>query len=191
MGEQQEEFNRKYLALRSDLQEYSKKQFLSLPDDRLEHAFHAFLSVDLQTLSLTIERELLRDQALQQPYKQQQQRIAEQQILEEQQRIAKQQHIAEQQRIAEQRRIAEQQFIAEQQQIAEQKYFSEQQQGQEHQKQNEIDELYEVLNPQGIAEQARSEGNAKVNHISNFVGKFEHFQPVEQRTKPKESSHVL
>merc|ERR1711937_888335 len=30
--EQQEEFNRKYLALRSDLQEYSRNQFLSLPE---------------------------------------------------------------------------------------------------------------------------------------------------------------
>merc|ERR1712002_149354 len=58
--EQQEEFNRKYLALRPDLQEYSRDQFLSLPEDRQAHAFHAFLSVDIQTLSLTIERE--RDQ---------------------------------------------------------------------------------------------------------------------------------
>ena len=35
---QQEEFNRKYLALRPELQEYSRNQFLSLPPERQEHA---------------------------------------------------------------------------------------------------------------------------------------------------------
>merc|ERR1712013_174776 len=176
--EQQEEFNRKYLALRPDLQEYSKNQFLSLPDDRLEHAFQAFLSVDLQTLSDTIERELLGDQA------QQQQRIAEQQ------RITEQQHIAEQQRIAEQQHLKEQQHITEQYSSGQQK-IEEQQKGFKQQKQNEIDELYEILNPQNVAAQVRSEGNANLNHISNINGKFEHFKPVEHRTKPKESLQVL
>merc|ERR1712168_1282239 len=94
--EQQKEFNRKYLALRSDLQEYSRKQFLSLPDDRQEHAFQAFLSVDLQTLSDTIERELLRDQALQQEHshghsqQEQQQLVTEKQHIQEQLRQAEQ-----------------------------------------------------------------------------------------------------
>merc|ERR1712025_450272 len=56
--DQQEEFNRKYLALRSDLQEYSRNQFLSLPEDRQEHAYNAFLSLDIETLSQVIDSEL-------------------------------------------------------------------------------------------------------------------------------------
>eukprot|EP00090_Calanus_glacialis_P000183 TRINITY_DN1011_c0_g1_i2.p1 TRINITY_DN1011_c0_g1~~TRINITY_DN1011_c0_g1_i2.p1 ORF type:complete len:383 (-),score=115.40 TRINITY_DN1011_c0_g1_i2:98-1246(-) len=60
--EQQQEFNRKYLALRSDLQEYSRNQFLSLPEDRQAHAYGAFLSLDLETLSGVIESELQKEQ---------------------------------------------------------------------------------------------------------------------------------
>merc|ERR1712106_896434 len=56
--EQQTEFNEKYLALRSDLQEYSRNQFLSLPEDGQAHAYGAFLSLDLETLSEVIEGEL-------------------------------------------------------------------------------------------------------------------------------------
>merc|ERR1711915_785816 len=59
--DQQIEFNRKYLSLRKDLQEYSRNQFLSLPVDRQEHAYNAFLSVDIKTLSKAIEQELERE----------------------------------------------------------------------------------------------------------------------------------
>ena len=60
--EQQQEFNRKYLALRSDLQEYSRTQFLSLPEDRQAHAYGAFLSLDLETLIEVIESEVEKEQ---------------------------------------------------------------------------------------------------------------------------------
>merc|ERR1712142_657188 len=242
--EQQKEFNRKYLALRSDLQEYSRKQFLSLPDDRQEHAFQAFLSVDLQTLSDTIERELLRDRALQlehihghsqqeqqqlvteqqhiqeqlrqaeQQHLAEEQRLAEQQRLVEQQGLAEQQRLSEQQRLAEQHKLLEQQQLAEKQHLAEQKHISEQKYLSEQQfladqnylvtegpqlvaqriietdqkedvgsdEQDEIDELFEVR------EQVRSEGGTGINHIANIAGKFEHFQPVEQRTKIRENT---
>lgn len=60
--EQQQEFNRKYLALRGDLQEYSRNQFLSLPEDRQAYAYGAFLSLDLETLSGVIESELQKEQ---------------------------------------------------------------------------------------------------------------------------------
>merc|ERR1712142_1312841 len=130
--EQQKEFNRKYLALRKDLQEYSRKQFLTLPDDRQEHAFQAFLSVDLQTLSDTIERELLRDRALQLEHshghsqQEQQQLVTEQQLIQEQLRQAEQQYIAEQERLKEQKRLSEQQQLLEQQQLAEKQHLAEQ-----------------------------------------------------------------
>jgi len=60
--EQQTEFNEKYLALRSDLQEYSRNQFLSLQEDKQAHAYRAFLSLDKETLSRVIERELKEEQ---------------------------------------------------------------------------------------------------------------------------------
>jgi len=84
---QQEEFNRKYLALRPELQEYSRNQFLSLPPERQEHAYAAFLSADLETLSRAIDREFRRERlAIQQQqqveqYTRQQQQ--QQQILEQ------------------------------------------------------------------------------------------------------------
>ena len=59
--DQHEEFNRKYLLLRKDLQEFSRKQFLTLSRDRQVHAYQAFLSLDIQTLSEAIESELVRD----------------------------------------------------------------------------------------------------------------------------------
>jgi len=59
--EQQEEFNRKYLALRPDLQQYSRNQFLSLPEERQAHAYGAFLSLDTETLSTIIESELQKE----------------------------------------------------------------------------------------------------------------------------------
>jgi len=126
--DQQEEFNRKYLALRQDLQEYSRNQFLALPEERQEHAYNAFLSVDIQTLSVAIERELLRENgALQQRFSENE-RITEQQRFAEQQRLKKQQSIAEQQRLVEQQKRVEQQRIVEQQRLIEQQNFAEQQQ---------------------------------------------------------------
>ena len=60
--EQRMEFNRKYMALRVDLQEYSRNQLLSLPEDRQAHAYGAFLSLDLQTLIEVIESEIEKEQ---------------------------------------------------------------------------------------------------------------------------------
>jgi len=64
---QQEEFNRKYLLLRKDLQEFSRNQFLTLPPDRQVYAYQAFLNLDIQTLSEAIERELAREYEAFQP----------------------------------------------------------------------------------------------------------------------------
>ena len=58
--EEQSQFNEKYLALRPDLQEYSKVQFTSLPEERQEHAYRMFLHLDIDTLSQVINRELER-----------------------------------------------------------------------------------------------------------------------------------
>merc|ERR1712076_34145 len=71
---QQEEFNKKYLALSPELQEFSKGQFTNLPDDRQEHAFNMFIQLDLETLSQVISNELARETELRE-----QQRIAEEQ----------------------------------------------------------------------------------------------------------------
>lgn len=68
--EQQEEFNRKYLALRPELQEFSKGQFTSLPEDRQEHAFNMFISLDLKTLTQVIENELFREREAQEQQRQ-------------------------------------------------------------------------------------------------------------------------
>merc|ERR1712106_1229338 len=76
--EQQLEFNKKYLGLSLELQEYSRNQFLSLPDDRQAHAYAAFLSADLQTLSHAIEQELIKEQQVLQQNSELQ-RIGEQQ----------------------------------------------------------------------------------------------------------------
>ena len=58
--EEQSQFNEKYLALRPDLQEYSKVQFTTLPEERQEHAYQMFLHLDIDTLSQVINRELER-----------------------------------------------------------------------------------------------------------------------------------
>ena len=42
-------------------QEYSRNQFLSLPEARQEKAYHTFLTVDIQTLTSAIARELARE----------------------------------------------------------------------------------------------------------------------------------
>ena len=55
---QQEEFNRKYLELRPELQEFSRQQFLSLAEDGRTHAYAAFLSLDSDTLAAVLQREL-------------------------------------------------------------------------------------------------------------------------------------
>merc|ERR1712106_804773 len=59
--QQQAAFNEKYLALRPDLQEYSKAQFTALSEERHEHAFNMFLSLDVKTLTEVIEGELVRE----------------------------------------------------------------------------------------------------------------------------------
>ena len=59
--DQQEEFNKKYLSLAPELQEFSKNQFTNLPEDRQEHAFNMFISLDIETLSQVIENELVRE----------------------------------------------------------------------------------------------------------------------------------
>jgi len=60
--EEQEEFNKKYLGLRPELQEYSRVQFTSLPEERQEHAYRMFLHLDINTLAQVISRELERQQ---------------------------------------------------------------------------------------------------------------------------------
>merc|ERR1712106_409820 len=147
--EQQLEFNKKYLGLSLELQEYSRNQFLSLPDDRQAHAYAAFLSADLQTLSHAIEQELIREQqGIQQDSELQRigerQRQTEQQHLVEQQFFAEQQQKAEQQRLAKKQQIAEQQYAATQKDIAEQQHLA---------KQKDIAEQHHLAKQQDIAEQ--------------------------------------
>ena len=55
---QQEEFNKKYLALSPELQEFSRDQFLTLSERGQRHAYTAFLTLDSSTLSAVIEREM-------------------------------------------------------------------------------------------------------------------------------------
>merc|ERR1712106_1140418 len=210
--EQQLEFNKKYLGLSLELQEYSRNQFLSLPDDRQAHAYAVFLSADLQTLSHAIEQELIRErQVLQQDSELQrigeQQRKTEQQHLVEQQFLAEQQHKAEQQHLAKQQQLAEQERLIEQQQLHENQKFFEQQRIKEeqkiaitvekklvideHKRQKEINKLFDIIKPQSPEkEQAiietRNDGKAEV--------KFQHFHPVKQNSAPnkiKQQSTVM
>merc|ERR1711892_425574 len=162
---EQPEFNKKYLGLSLELQEYSRNQFLSLPDDRQAHAYAVFLSADLQTLSHAIEQELIREQqVLQQDSElqrigEQQQRLIEQQLLAEQQHLAKKQQIAEQQYAPKQKDIAEQQHLAKQQDIAEQQHLAKQQQLAE---QERLIEQQQVNENQKLFEQQRIKEDQKV-----------------------------
>merc|ERR1712218_370454 len=79
--DQQEEFNKKYLALSPQLQDFSKSQFTSLPEDRQEHAFNMFLQLDLETLSAVISNELVRQTEAQE----------QKRIIDERQRLAEEQ----------------------------------------------------------------------------------------------------
>ena len=63
--DEQRQFNEKYLALRTELQDYSKVQFTSLPEERQEHAYRMFLHLDIDTLTQVINRELERQQEAQ------------------------------------------------------------------------------------------------------------------------------
>merc|ERR1711892_1577127 len=208
--EQQLKFNKKYLGLSLELQEYSRNQFLSLPDDRQAHAYGVFLSADLQTLSHAIERELISEQqALRKDSEVQhipeQQRVVEQQLLAKQEQIAEQQHLAKQQQIAEQQRIENQQQLEEQQglinqqllhenqNLVEQQRIKEEQKAAineknmlvnyEHKRQQEINELFEIIKPQSPEkEQTRSQTS---NNGKGEV-KFQHFHPVEQNSAPNE-----
>ena len=56
--DQQEEFNKKYLALSPELQEFSKSQFLTLSERAQKHAYNAFLSLDIKSLAAVIEKEM-------------------------------------------------------------------------------------------------------------------------------------
>merc|ERR1712153_170654 len=76
--QQQAAFNEKYLALRPDLQEYSKAQFTALSEERQEHAFNMFLSLDVKTLTEVIEGELVREREAAQQQQQQRNRFQEQ-----------------------------------------------------------------------------------------------------------------
>merc|ERR1711892_595229 len=168
--EQQLEFNKKYLGLSLELQEYSRNQFLSLPDDRQAHAYAAFLSADLQTLSHAIEQELIREQqGIQQDSELQRigerQRQTEQQHLVEQQFFAEQQQKAEQQRLVEQQLLAEQQHLAKIQQIAEQQYAAKQKDIAEKQhlaKQERLIEQQQLHENQKLFEQQRIKEDQKV-----------------------------
>merc|ERR1711892_213110 len=207
---QQLEFNKKYLGLSLELQEYSRNQFLSLPDDRQAHAYGVFLSADLQTLSHAIERELISEQQTLRKDSElqrisEQQRVVEQQLLAEQEQRAEQQHLAKQQEIADQQRIENQQQLEEQQglinqqllhenqNLVEQQRIKEEQKAAineknmlvnyEHKRQQEINELFEIIKPQSPEkEQTRSQTS---NNGKGEV-KFQHFHPVEQNSAPNE-----
>jgi len=56
--EEQMTFNKKYLALPSEVQEFARVQFTSIPEDIQEHAFNMFLTLDMETLVAVISREL-------------------------------------------------------------------------------------------------------------------------------------
>merc|ERR1711892_1501245 len=123
---QQLEFNKKYLGLSLELQEFSRNQFLSLPDDRQAHAYAAFLSADLVTLSHAIEQELIREQQVLQ-HDSELQRIGEQQRQAEHQHLVEQQFLAEQQHLAKKQQLVEQQHLAKKQQLADQERLIEKQ----------------------------------------------------------------
>ena len=55
---QQEEFNKKFLALSPELQEFSRDQFLSLSERGQRHAYNAFLTLESDTLAAVIEKEM-------------------------------------------------------------------------------------------------------------------------------------
>ena len=55
---QQEEFNKKYLALSPELQEFSREQFLSISERGQKHAYNAFLTLDSNTLTAVIREEM-------------------------------------------------------------------------------------------------------------------------------------
>merc|ERR1711892_1007275 len=207
---QQLEFNKKYLGLSLELQEYSRNQFLSLPDDRQAHAYAVFLSVDLQTLSHAIEQELIREQQVLQ-HDSELQRIGEQQRQAEHQHLVEQQFLAEQQHLAKKQQLTEQQNVAKMQQLADQERLIEKQQlhvnqklfeqqsikeeqkvavteekklvNDEHKRQQEINKLFDIIKPQSPEkEQTRSQtGNNGQAEV-----KFQHFHPVKQNSAPHE-----
>ena len=56
--DQQQEFNRKYLALPHELKMFSRDQFLTLSDKMQARAYNAFLKLDLNTLTHILEQEM-------------------------------------------------------------------------------------------------------------------------------------
>jgi len=60
--DQQLLFNEKYLALRADVQEFARQMFLNVSEERQEHAFAAFLSLEVDTLTVVLEREMVEEE---------------------------------------------------------------------------------------------------------------------------------
>ena len=56
--DQQQEFNRKYLALPHELKMFSRDQFLTLSDKMQARAYNAFLKLDLNSLTHILEQEM-------------------------------------------------------------------------------------------------------------------------------------
>merc|ERR1712106_265848 len=158
--EQQVEFNKKYLSLRKDLQEFSRNQFLSLPEDRQAHAYQAFLSVDIQTLAQVIQRELEREQEALRQEQQTLSSLAHQNTLAEQNNLVEQQKLLEHQRLIEQQRLDEKHKLYEQQRYAEQQKLIEQQRLAK--KQQEISEQEKVAKRQRLIEQQRVDEKHKL-----------------------------
>merc|ERR1712025_119970 len=88
-------FNEKYNALPADAQQFAKRQFTGISEERQEHAFEMFLSLDFETLTAVIRKELAREQeALQAQEEERRRQQAERQRQEE----ARRQFELEQQR---------------------------------------------------------------------------------------------
>merc|ERR1712106_311991 len=117
--QQQAAFNEKYLALRPEIQEYSKAQFTALSEERQEHAFNMFLNLDLETLTTVIEGELVREREAAEA-----QRVAADRERQRQQEILRAQQQQQQQQ-QQQFQPQQQQF---QQQPQQQQFFQGQQQ---------------------------------------------------------------
>jgi len=54
---EQETFNRKYLLLQEDVQQFAREMFLTVDRQRKEAAFQAFLALDMDTLTQVLLRE--------------------------------------------------------------------------------------------------------------------------------------
>merc|ERR1711892_1374152 len=196
-----------FLSLSDDRQAHAYAVFLSADLQTLSHAIERELISEQQTLRKDSELQRISEQqrVVEQQLLAEQEQRAEQQHLAKQQQIAEQQHLAKQQEIADQQRIENQQQLEEQQglinqqllhenqNLVEQQRIKEQQKAAineknmlvnyEHKRQQEIDELFEIIKPQSPEkEQTRSQTS---NNGKGEV-KFQHFHPVEQNSAPNE-----